>query len=147
MSKSTIKLAFRDIKNKYKSFIYLLIILSGLSFLFIPLFSSIYRNYINENELKPSPFNVDYIPVVTSLEKNAGLSKLTKDLDELYAKDMFTYFNSSKLSEDFGDNLTINEIKHLYSKSKFYINRQLKIAYFNQFWYALNDTVLSRYKW
>ncbi len=46
-----------------------------------------------------------------------------------------------------GDNLTINEIKHLYSKSKFYINRQLKIAYFNQFWYALNDTVLSRYKW
>lgn len=102
MSTSTIKLAFRDIKNKFKSFIYLLIILSGLSFLFVPLFSSIYYNYINQSDLKPSPFKVDYIPVVTSLENNNDLSKLTKDLDELYAKDVFTYFNSSKLSEDFG---------------------------------------------
>ncbi|WP_103981264.1 hypothetical protein [Helcococcus massiliensis] len=102
MSTSTIKLAFRDIKNMYKSFIYLLIILSGFSFLFIPLFSSIYHNYINENELKPSPFKVHYAPVVTSLENNDDLSKLTKDLDKLYAKDVFTYFNSSKLSEDFG---------------------------------------------
>lgn len=102
MSTSTIKLAFRDIKNKYKSFIYLLIILSGLSFLFIPLFSSIYYNYVNQSDFKPSPFKVHYIPVVTSLEKNDDLPKLAKDLDELYAKDVFTYFNSSKLSEDFG---------------------------------------------
>lgn len=44
-----------------------------------------------------------------------------------------------------GKNLTIDEIKHLYSKAKFYINRQLKKAYFDQFWFALNDIVLSRY--
>lgn len=45
-----------------------------------------------------------------------------------------------------GKNLAINEILHLYSKSKFYINRQLQISFINQYWYSLNDTVLSRYR-
>lgn len=45
-----------------------------------------------------------------------------------------------------GKNLTINEMQHLYNKAKFYINRQLEISYFNQYWYSLNDTILSRYR-
>lgn len=44
-----------------------------------------------------------------------------------------------------GKNLTINELLHIYSKAKFYINRSLNEAYFNQFWCSLNDSVLSRY--
>lgn len=44
-----------------------------------------------------------------------------------------------------GKNLSINELKHIYDKVKFYINRSLKISYVNQYWYALNDAVLSRY--
>lgn len=45
-----------------------------------------------------------------------------------------------------GKNLTINEMHHLYNKSKFYINRQLQNAYITQFWSSLNDSVLSRYQ-
>lgn len=44
-----------------------------------------------------------------------------------------------------GKNLTINELQHIYSKAKFYINRAMGEAYFNQFWCSLNDSVLSRY--
>lgn len=44
-----------------------------------------------------------------------------------------------------GKNLSIKELKHIYDKSKFYINRKLKEAYFNQYWQGLNDAVLSRY--
>ena len=45
-----------------------------------------------------------------------------------------------------GKNLTINELLHIYNKAKFYINRSINEAYFNQFWSALNDCVLGRYK-
>ncbi len=45
-----------------------------------------------------------------------------------------------------GKNLTINELLHIYNKSKFYINRALNEAYLNQFWYSLNDSVLCRYQ-
>lgn len=44
-----------------------------------------------------------------------------------------------------GKNLTINELLHLYTKAKFYINRSMNKAYLNQFWCSLNDSVLSRY--
>lgn len=44
-----------------------------------------------------------------------------------------------------GKNLTINELLHIYSKAKFYINRALSEAYINQFWFSLNDSVLCRY--
>lgn len=54
------------------------------------------------------------------------------------------YHNSDILTLE-GKNLSIKEILHLYNKSKFYINRQLEIAYFEQFWCSLNDIVLSRY--
>ncbi|MFM1533757.1 hypothetical protein ABGF49_00425 [Helcococcus ovis] len=45
-----------------------------------------------------------------------------------------------------GKNLTINELLHIYNKAKFYINRSINEAYFNQFWCALNDCVLGRYR-
>lgn len=45
-----------------------------------------------------------------------------------------------------GKNLTIKELQHFYSKAKFYVNRALQEAYFNQFWNSLNDQVLGRYQ-
>lgn len=45
-----------------------------------------------------------------------------------------------------GKNLTINELQHFYSKAKFYVNRAIQEAYFNQFYYSLNDQVLARYQ-
>lgn len=54
------------------------------------------------------------------------------------------YINTDILRVE-GNNLSINELKHIYDKSKFYINRRLKSAYLNQYWYSLNDSVLSRY--
>lgn len=55
------------------------------------------------------------------------------------------YTNTDILTLE-GKNLTINELLHIYSKAKFYINRSLNKAYFNQFWNSLNDAVLCRYQ-
>ncbi len=45
-----------------------------------------------------------------------------------------------------GKNLTIKELQYFYSKAKFYVNRALQEAYYNQFWNSLNDQVLGRYQ-
>ena len=55
------------------------------------------------------------------------------------------YTNTDILTLE-GKNLTINELLHIYSKAKFYINRSLNKAYFSQFWNSLNDEVLCRYQ-
>ncbi len=44
-----------------------------------------------------------------------------------------------------GQNLTIKELELIYNKVLYYVNRSLKTAYKNQYWYAINDAVLKRY--
>ena len=44
-----------------------------------------------------------------------------------------------------GSSLSAKELKHIYSKLKFYVNRALKEAYIQQYWFSLNDCVLARY--
>lgn len=60
-------------------------------------------------------------------------------------KQVVVDYNNADILTLEGKSLTINELQHIYSKAKFYINRSMEIAYFNQFWYSLNDSVLSRY--
>lgn len=60
-------------------------------------------------------------------------------------KQMVMDYKNSGILKLEGKSLTIKELKHIYDKSKFYINRSLKEAYIQQYWYSLNDSVLKRY--
>lgn len=62
-------------------------------------------------------------------------------------KQIVVDYNNSGIFKLEGKSLTIKELKHIYDKSKFYINRSLKEAYTQQYWYSLNDCVLKRYLW
>lgn len=79
-------------------------------------------------------------------------------LDKFIKKKIFrvNYYMDKQIVVDYentgilkleGNTLTINELKHIYDKAKFYINRSLKEAYINQYWNSLNDCVLRRYSW
>ncbi|MGY3775946.1 hypothetical protein [Helcococcus sueciensis] len=61
-------------------------------------------------------------------------------------KQIVVDYSNSEIMTLEGKNLTIKELQHFYSKAKFYVNRALQEAYFNQFWYSLNDQVLGRYQ-
>ena len=102
--------------------------------------------------------------------KNLMLDQLYKNKDmatsEKYANDFLdkfikkkifrvNYYMNKQIVMDYdntgilrleGKTLTIKELKHIYDKSKFYINRSLRKAYIQQYWYSLNDCVLRRYQ-
>ena len=61
-------------------------------------------------------------------------------------KQIVVDYSNSEIMTLEGKILTIKELQHFYSKAKFYVNRALQEAYFNQFWYSLNDQVLGRYQ-
>lgn len=61
-------------------------------------------------------------------------------------KQMVVDYNNTGIFKLEGKSLSIKELKHIYEKSKFYINRSLKEAYCQQYWYSLNDCVLKRYQ-
>ncbi|NLW52457.1 MAG: hypothetical protein GXY87_03720 [Tissierellia bacterium] len=98
--------------------------------------------------------------MMDQLHKNKDIAvseKYSNDfLDKYVKKKIFrvNYYMNKQIVIDYentgilkleGSTLTIKELKHIYEKSKFYINRSLKMAYINQYWYSLNDSVLRRY--
>lgn len=100
------------------------------------------------------------LDVEEQLIKNKELQKLEKYanefLDSFLKKKIYkvNYYMDKQIVVDYsnagilkveGKNLTINELKHIFDKSKFYINRSLRKAYITQYWYSLNDCVLKRY--
>lgn len=98
--------------------------------------------------------------MVDELYKNKELliaEKYANDfLDKFIKKKIFrvNYYIDKQIVMDYenegilrleGKSLTIKELKHIYDKSKFYVNRSLKEAYIQQYWNSLNDCVLKRY--